>query len=82
MPLQKKESSWHRNHRLRFVLHAVFVGALVPRENVMTKVSAYHTNSTEYPPSHRNVYHDHSNCPAGEKILPKHHESGTAGRPR
>ena len=25
----------------------------------MAKVAPYHTNSPEYPPTHRNVYHDH-----------------------
>ena len=28
----------------------------------MGKVSPYHTNSTEYPPQHRNVHHDHDDC--------------------
>ena len=48
----------------------------------MAKVSPYHTNSTEYPPEHRNVYHDHDDCPEGRKILPKHRESGTGNKLR
>jgi hypothetical protein len=28
----------------------------------MAKVLPYHTTSIEYPPSHRNVYHDHGDC--------------------
>ncbi len=48
----------------------------------MSKVSAYHTDSPEYPPSHRNVYHDHDNCPTGKQIKQQHKKSGTAGRPR
>ena len=48
----------------------------------MGKISPYHTNSTEYPPEHRNVYHDHDNCPDGKRIKPQHRVMGTAGRPR
>jgi hypothetical protein len=48
----------------------------------MTKVAPYHTNSLEYPPEHRNVYHDHDNCPEGKKIQSKHRENGTGGKPR
>ncbi len=36
------------------------------------KVAPYHTNSTEYPPEHRNVYHDHDDCPDGKRIKPQH----------
>jgi hypothetical protein len=48
----------------------------------MSKVSSYHTNSTEYPPEHRNVYHDHDDCPDDKRILPKHREAGTGSKPR
>jgi len=48
----------------------------------MTKVAAYHTDSTEYPPEHRNVYHDHDDCPDGRRIKKEHRKSGTANRPR
>jgi len=48
----------------------------------MAKCSPYHTNSEEYPPSHRNVYHDHTNCPDGERIKPWHRKDGDGGRPR
>jgi hypothetical protein len=48
----------------------------------MTKVPAYHTNSLEYPPAHRNVHHDHSDCPDGKRILPRHREDGTGMKPR
>jgi hypothetical protein len=47
----------------------------------MAKVAPYHTTSPEYPPSHRNVYHDHDNCHDGKAILQKDRVSGTAGRP-
>jgi hypothetical protein len=50
-------------------------------EIVMAKVAPYHTTSPEYPPSHRNVYHDHDNCHDGKAILQKDRVSGTAGRP-
>jgi hypothetical protein len=51
-------------------------------ETPMAKVPPYHTNSVEYPPEHRNVYHDHDDCPDGKRILPRHRESGTGGKPR
>ncbi len=48
----------------------------------MSKVSPYHTNSTEYPPTHRNVYHDHDDCRYGKEIKSQHRESGTGGKDR
>jgi hypothetical protein len=48
----------------------------------MAKVPSYHTTSPEYPPEHRNVYHDHSDCQTGKQIKPQHKVSGTANRPR
>lgn len=45
------------------------------------KVPAFHTNSPEYPPSHREVYHDKDTCPDGKRIKPQHRVAGTAGRP-
>jgi len=47
----------------------------------MAKVSAYHTNSQEYPPTHREVYHNHDDCPDGKRIQSKHRENGTGGKP-
>ncbi len=41
----------------------------------------YHTNSVEYPPEHRNVYHHNNNCPSGKQIKPEHREAGTGGKP-
>jgi hypothetical protein len=38
----------------------------------VAKVASYHTNSPEYPPQHRSVYHDHDNCQDGKRILPQH----------
>lgn len=46
------------------------------------KVAPYHTNSPEYAPKHREVYHDHDNCHDGKAIQPRHRESGTGGKPR
>ncbi len=46
------------------------------------KVSPYHTNSTEYPPQHRNVHHDHDDCADGKRIKREHKEPGTGGKPR
>jgi hypothetical protein len=48
----------------------------------MARDPAYHTNSPEYPPEHREVYHDHNNCPDGKRIQPKHREQGTGGKKR
>jgi len=48
----------------------------------MAKVTPYHTNSQEYPPKHRNVYHDHDDCPDGKRIQTKHRENGTGGKAR
>jgi hypothetical protein len=48
----------------------------------MAKVAAYHTTSPEYPPSHRNVYHDHDDCHDGKAIKQKDRVAGMAGRPR
>lgn len=42
---------------------------------------AYHTNSQEYPPEHRNVYHNNNDCPSGKQIQQRHRESGTGGKP-
>jgi hypothetical protein len=48
----------------------------------MGKIAPYHTNSTEEPPEHRKVYHDHDDCSDGKKILVKHREAGMGGKPR
>jgi hypothetical protein len=48
----------------------------------MAKIAVYHTNETEYPPSHRNVHHDHDDCKYGKAIQAKHRVSGTGGKPR
>ena len=48
----------------------------------MAKCAAYHTDSLEYPPSHREVYHDHDNCQYGSRIKAEHRLSGTGGKPR
>lgn len=48
----------------------------------MGKDPAYHTNSAEYPPKHREVYHDHNDCPDGKRIQQKHREPGNGGKPR
>jgi len=46
----------------------------------MAKDPPYHTDSEEYPPEHRRVYHDHNDCYEGRKILPEHRKSGTGGK--
>ena len=49
-------------------------------EKTMAKVAAYHTNSPEYPPKHREVYHDKDTCPDGRRIKPEHKEQGTGNK--
>jgi hypothetical protein len=46
----------------------------------MAKIDPFHTNSPEYPPEHRNVYHDDDKCPDGKRIMQKHRISGKGGR--
>ncbi len=46
------------------------------------KIPAFHTNSQEYAPSHRNVYHDHSECRYGKEIMSEHRRPGEGDRPR
>jgi hypothetical protein len=48
----------------------------------MAKVDPYHTSSTEYPPSHRNVFHDHDDCQYGKDIKQWHREKGNGGKDR
>lgn len=47
----------------------------------MGKVAAYHTNSPEYLPQHRNVFHNHDDCPDGKRIKREHKEAGSDGKP-
>ena len=46
----------------------------------MTTIDPYNTNSMEYPPEHRNVYHDKDTCPDGKRIKPEHREKGMGGK--
>jgi hypothetical protein len=48
----------------------------------MTKVDAYHTDSIEEPPTHREVYHDHDDCFEGKKIKKEHLVTGKGGKAR
>jgi hypothetical protein len=52
------------------------------KEFAMANDPPYHTDSPEYPPENRNVYHDDNDCPDGKRIKPEHRKPGTAGRPR
>ncbi len=47
-----------------------------------SRVLPFHTNTEEYPPTHREVYHDHDDCHYGREIKPEHREEGDGGRPR
>jgi hypothetical protein len=47
----------------------------------MSKVTAYHTDTTEYGPKNREVHHDHDDCYEGRKIEKKNKVSGTGGKP-
>jgi hypothetical protein len=48
----------------------------------MAKMPAKHTDSPEYPPKHREVYHDHDDCFEFKKIKPQHLQNGTGGKKR
>ncbi len=48
----------------------------------MAKVKPYHTETPEYPPEHRRVYHDHDDCPNGRRIKPEHRQPGTGNKLR
>jgi hypothetical protein len=47
----------------------------------MAKIFPYYTDSPEYPPEHRQVHHDHDDCPMGKRIKPEHLAFGTGGKP-
>jgi formylmethanofuran dehydrogenase subunit E len=47
----------------------------------MAKVDPFHTDSPEYPPSHRDVFHDQSECSYGKEIKLEHRRAGEGGRP-
>jgi hypothetical protein len=54
-----------------------------PNRSVQTaQVSPYHTNSMEYPPPRREVYHDRNDCPDGKRIKREHRENGTGNKKR
>jgi hypothetical protein len=46
----------------------------------MATVAAFHTDSPEYLPKHREVYHDKDTCPDGKKIKTEHRKSGIGGK--
>lgn len=46
------------------------------------KIPPYHTSSFEnYPPTHRDVHHNHDDCKYGKDIKPEHRLSGTGDKP-
>ena len=47
----------------------------------MTKVSPFHTDSTDYPDEERRVYHDQSECGYGQRVKRDGNDiPGTDGR--
>ena len=48
----------------------------------MAKVKAYHTVTPEKPHGQRDVYHDDSACPDGQRIERKNRRDGTGNRPK
>ena len=48
----------------------------------MAKVLPYYTTLAEYPPSHKEVYHDHDDCLYGKEIKKGHRVSGTGNKLR
>ena len=69
------------------MLHArVYAAVLAADEELRLKGgemadSAYHTNSSEYGPKNREVYHNNNDCPEGKRIKKDHREPGTDNRP-
>jgi H+-transporting ATPase len=62
--------------------HAPADGPSTDMGMAMRAASAFHTNAPEYPPHHRNVYHDNEECRYGHEIKTVHRVAGTANRPR
>jgi hypothetical protein len=49
----------------------------------MAEVDPFHTLNQEYPPTHRDIYHDDSECDYGNEIKRDGNDvPGTGGRPR
>ncbi len=48
----------------------------------MAKTNPYHTNSKEYPPEHREVFHDQTDCQYGKAIKKEHREDGKGDKSR
>jgi hypothetical protein len=46
----------------------------------MSTIEPFHTDSPEYPPNHREVYHDKNTCPDGKKIKDEHRKIGTGNK--
>jgi hypothetical protein len=46
----------------------------------MAAVSPYHTDSPEYLPKHREVYHYKDTCPDGKRIKREHRKEGTGNK--
>lgn len=45
------------------------------------RVPPFHTTNAEYPPSHREVHHDQSECHYGKSIKVQDRADGTGGKP-
>jgi len=48
----------------------------------MAKIAPFNTNSKEYAPELREVYHDTESCPLGKQIKPEHRAIGTNDKKR
>ncbi len=48
----------------------------------MPHIPPFHTEHPEYPPTHRNVYHDNLLCDYAKAIKLEHRRPGPGGRPR
>ncbi|WP_437731165.1 hypothetical protein [Sorangium sp. So ce1335] len=46
----------------------------------MAKVEEFNTSTPQYPPEHREVYHDQSECKFGKAIKPEHRLRGRGGK--
>jgi hypothetical protein len=76
-------------HRLRRAQRRSDISVTAPTAGIGTaphstspasrRDAPYHTSAAD-PGSQGGVYHDHEDCPAGQRIKPEHRVSGTDGR--
>jgi hypothetical protein len=46
----------------------------------MSTIEPFHTDSPNYPPKDREIYHDKNTCPDGKNIKDEHRKIGTGNK--